>query len=98
MKENSANEKIRLHILIDGRVQGVGFRFFTRRQTSTSGITGYVKNLANGKVEVVAEGKESELEKFARKLKTGPSMARVTDIKISRKKYRGDFKSFSVRY
>lgn len=102
MNENATtedlDEKIRLHILIDGRVQGVGFRFFTRRQALTLGITGYARNLINGKVEVVAEGKESDLEEFVKKLKRGPSMSRVTDIKIDRQKYRGEFRSFSIRY
>lgn len=92
------DKRIRLHILIDGRVQGVGFRFFTRRQASILGITGYAKNLVNGKVKVVAEGRESYLEEFVEKLKRGPSMARVTDIKIDRKKYKGEFRSFSIRF
>lgn len=92
------DKRIRLHVLIDGRVQGVGFRFFTRRQASISGITGYAKNLVNGKVEVVAEGRESSLEEFVKKLKKGPSMARVTDIQIDRKKYKGEFRSFSIRF
>jgi len=92
------NKKIRLYILISGRVQGIGFRFFTRHHASTLGITGYVKNLVNGKVEVVAEGKESDLEEFVRRLKQGPSLARVIDIKIDRRKYKGNFKRFSIEY
>jgi len=92
------SEAIRLHILISGRVQGVGFRFFTRHQASMLGITGYVRNLINGKVEVVAEGKEPDLEEFVKKLREGASLAWVTDIKVNRQKYKGDFKSFSIRY
>lgn len=95
--ENS-NQKIRLHILISGRVQGIGFRFFTRRHALSLGITGYVKNLVNGKVKVVAEGKESDMEEFVNKLKRGPSWAMVTDIKIDRREYKGIFKRFSIEY
>lgn len=92
------SDKIRLYILISGRVQGVGFRFFTRRLALGLGITGHVKNLANGKVEAVAEGNESEMEEFAAKLGRGPSWAMVTDVKIDRRKYKGSFRSFSIRY
>lgn len=91
-------DQIRLHILVSGRVQGVGFSFFTRRLALGLGLTGYVKNLVNGKVEAVAEGKESDMEKFLVGIKKGPSWSMVTDVKIDRRKYRGSFRNFSIRY
>jgi acylphosphatase len=64
-------------------VQGVGFRYFVYGKAKGLGITGYVRNLDNGSVEIVAEGERSLLEALIRELNAGPRLARVTDVKIA---------------
>lgn len=66
-----------VNIVVTGRVQGVGFRFFTERLAHMLNITGYVKNLYNGDVEIVAEGEEKILYQFLDKIKQGPPLAQV---------------------
>lgn len=73
----------RLTALVHGRVQGVGFRAFVRRQALDLELDGYVENLADGRVEVVAEGERSELEHLLVKLRTGPAHAEVETIDVT---------------
>ncbi len=68
------------HLFISGRVQGVGFRYFTARLASRFNICGFVRNLSNGDVEVYAEGEENELGEFCAKVKTGPAHALVLRV------------------
>jgi acylphosphatase len=68
---------------IDGRVQGVGFRFFVRETANELGITGFVRNLPDGSLEVVAECEEGVLKEFLETLREGPRAARVTDVQVS---------------
>lgn len=70
-----------LHIVVSGRVQGVGFRWFTRKKANKLGIVGSVENLITGEVEVYATGKEEKIEQFIAELWKGPSFGLVTDIK-----------------
>lgn len=73
----------RLTALVRGRVQGVGFRAFVRRQALDLDLDGYAENLSDGRVEVVAEGERRELEHFLVKLREGPPHALVADIEVS---------------
>ncbi|MEP6992291.1 MAG: acylphosphatase [bacterium] len=66
-----------LHVRITGRVQGVGFRWFTREEARRLGLSGWVTNLANGDVEVAAGGEASSLERLRRALEVGPTGAGV---------------------
>lgn len=77
----NANET-RLTALISGRVQGVGFRAFIRRQALDRDLTGYAENLADGRVEVVAEGDKTDLEDLLVKLRNGPAHADVSDLEV----------------
>ena len=61
----------RYHLFISGIVQGVGFRWYTQRIARSNNICGWVKNLPDGRVEVVAEGKEEDVENFLNALKEG---------------------------
>ncbi len=88
-----------LHCIVTGRVQGVGFRYFTHEKARSCGITGYVKNLSNGDVEVYAEGEQQDIAGFFTQIKKGPALGRVIDAgaewnKITEKKY----KNFSITY
>ncbi len=85
--------------ILKGRVQGVGFRFFTTKNAEKFGITGSVKNLTNGDVEVYAKGDENKLENFKSKLIKGNSFSRVEDIEeyeVSEDKVNNN--DFHVRY
>jgi acylphosphatase len=66
--------------LISGRVQGVGFRWFAIERASLEGVTGWVRNLSGGEVEVVAEGDADAMERFERAVRRGPGRARVDDV------------------
>ena len=73
-------EASRMHAVITGRVQGVGFRYFVLRNAKQLGLVGWVRNRADGAVETVAEGDKQALERFINKLKTGPSLAWVQHV------------------
>ena len=92
------NSKMQRYILISGKVQGVGFRHFTRQNAMKLGVRGYAKNLPNGKVEVVAEGYKATLDKFLKILWKGPSASRVEDVKVEARPHSGEYTSFGVKY
>lgn len=87
----------RLHVLITGRVQGVGFRYFVLREARRLGLHGFVRNLHSGQVEVVAEGNQETLDQLLRLLERGPDGARVSNVQVSPQKYSGEFESFDVK-
>ena len=68
--------------LVRGRVHGVGFRAFAEHAAHREGLTGFVRNLADGRVEAVAEGDRSALDRFERALRGGPMLARVDALAI----------------
>lgn len=76
----NATGTARVTALVRGRVQGVGFRAFVRRHALDLGLRGYVENLPDGRVEVVAEGERSEIEHLLVRLRAGPPHADVEDI------------------
>jgi len=85
-----------LHILVSGWVQGVGFRYFARTKAATLNIKGYAKNLSGGKVEIVAEGEKGDLDKYVMELRRGPTLARVTNLKIKEFPYTGKYQTFRI--
>ena len=66
--------------LVSGRVQGVGFRFFTEESARREGLTGFVRNLDDGRVEAVAEGDAEAVARFERAFHLGPPLARVAHV------------------
>jgi acylphosphatase len=74
---------VRAHIVVLGMVQGVGFRWFTAREAQGLGLSGFVRNLGNGSVEVEAEGERGIVEELINRLKVGPQSADVQDLQIS---------------
>ena len=88
--------KIALRIIIKGRVQGVGYRWFATQSAGLYGIKGTVRNLSNGNVEVVAHGDQNLVYEFVGKLKNGPSLAQVTDTEISDEEYDSSLREFKV--
>jgi acylphosphatase len=69
-------------LVVSGRVQGVGFRYFTLRAAEELGLAGWVRNLADGRVEVHAEGPPAALEHLAERLRRGPPFARVGGVEV----------------
>ena len=70
----------RLHAIVEGRVQGVGFRQWTCRKAQALGLTGWVRNLEDGRVELVAEGGQDEVFALLESLRQGPPLARVSHV------------------
>jgi len=87
-----------LHCLISGKVQGVGFRAWTKGMADQMGISGWVRNLDDGRVEVLAQGDMEKLEKFKGKLSRGPVISRVEDIECKYIDYDKEYKKFEIRF
>jgi acylphosphatase len=87
----------RIRIIAGGRVQGVGYRVSVQERVSRLGVVGYVRNLPDGRVELVAEGTESELEEVLAIAQEGSPFSDVTDISITEEKPEGEFDSFGIR-
>ncbi len=90
--------KIRMHVTVEGKVQGVFFRHETRRQAIKSDVTGWVKNLYDGRVEAVFEGEEEDVEEVVAWCLSGPPGARVANVETKDEDYRGEFEEFIVNY
>jgi len=76
----------KVHLIIFGRVQGVGFRMFTKIKAENLGLSGWVRNLKDGRVEVVLVGPGEKIEEMVSWLKQGSPLARVEEVKIEEKK------------
>ena len=94
----SENEKYRLHAYLKGKVQGVGFRYFTRQTAQEHNVTGWVRNLHDGRVEVMAEGEHENLNQLLVRLRKGPISADVNDIDYEFTAAQGGFNTFRVRH
>ncbi|AWR86515.1 acylphosphatase [Meiothermus taiwanensis] len=79
----------RITVLVSGRVQGVGYRYFTRKKALELGLSGYAENLSDGRVEVVAEGEKTDLELLIHHLRQGPRGALVEQIDVQWSKAAG---------
>lgn len=88
----------RLEATVYGRVQGVSFRYYTRREALRLGLAGWVANQWDGSVRVVAEGPEEALETFLAFLHRGPRAARVTRVDVDWFTATGEFSTFEIRY
>jgi len=85
-------------IVVSGRVQGVGFRWFVLERASLEGITGWVRNLPDGDVEVMAEGDAEAMDRFERAVRQGPRGARVDDVTTDTLTPTGRFPTFTARH
>ena len=86
-----------IHLIVSGRVQGVFFRDSTRRKALELGLNGYAKNLPDGNVEVVAEGKEDKLKYFIEFIKRSPGASKVKNVEFQHKEIE-NFRDFEIRY
>ncbi len=86
-----------IHIIVTGRVQGVGFRYFTVRCANNLGLCGWVRNLPDGGVEAVIQGQDDSIEQMIELLQEGPRASIVTDLKIEEIEQE-EFSGFTMRF
>jgi acylphosphatase len=96
--ETDSAGKMRVYLLISGRVQGVGFRYFTQKQARALGVAGWVRNRADGRVEAVMEGARSAVDKAVAWCRIGPPGGYVSDVAIQEEAPTGEFQDFSIRW
>ncbi|MCC6146084.1 MAG: acylphosphatase [Anaerolineaceae bacterium] len=89
--------EVRLHAEVEGRVQGVGFRYFVANRAEALGIKGWVRNTFKGSVEVTAEASREQLENLLQDLRTGPPAAWVRQVEVNWMDAAGEFTTFSVK-
>ena len=88
--------KIAYRIIVQGRVQGVGYRWFTLQAAQQLGIKGFVKNLINGDVEIFAQGDDASVQEMIKKLRQGPSFSNVINLNIYEKDFDHNLNQFKV--
>ncbi len=98
MIQSADDPPVRAHILVYGRVQGVGFRAFASRAARGHELSGGVRNLDDGRVEIEVEGQKSVIEALIRELRIGPPAARVTKIETEWSAATGRHSHFSIWY
>ena len=84
------------YVLVSGRVQGVGFRYSAYREARTLGLCGWVRNKANGDVEVLAQGKQEKLDLFLAWLRKGPPGARVDSVQAKPLTLNKNYRDFTI--
>ena len=92
------NNNTRVHLLIDGRVQGVCFRYYCQSQALKLGLTGWVRNLRDGRVEVTAEGNKESIANFVTWCHHGPAGAYVASCDETYAEPTEEFESFEIRF
>ena len=92
----TTNEPGRVHLIVEGRVQGVGFRYFTYETALRLGVAGWVRNRWDESVEVCAEGERAVLENFVEQVGRGPRSAFVTRLNVEWQPATGEFNGFRI--
>ena len=85
-----------VHLLVNGMVQGVGFRYYVHHAARRHYLTGWVKNLEDGRVEVLAEGDEEELRQFVRDIEKGSRFSTVKEVQTEWLPYSNKFRHFEI--
>ncbi len=88
----------RAHIIVHGLVQGVFFRYNTKKEALSLGLKGYVRNTPNGSVEIVAEGSKDKINELINFCKSNPGASDVSKVDVKFEKASNQFKSFEVRH
>lgn len=98
MDDKNMPERVRAHIWVKGRVQGVGFRAHVEHAArQIGGISGWVRNVGYDTVEAVAEGMRGDVVRIIEMMKQGPSMSRVDESRVEWEDVTGEFREFGVR-
>lgn len=90
------SRKVSAHVTISGMVQGVGFRYWTATRASSLGLCGWVKNLADGRVEALFEGPEAFVAEMIQASHRGPNLARVDSVEVSYGEFSGSYSDFKT--
>lgn len=90
-------KNVAAEIIVSGRVQGVGYRFFTERAAAKHNVRGWSMNLPDGHVALEIEAGEEDAKRFIKELEQGPPMALVEDVKVSWKSHQGKFNNFTIK-
>lgn len=88
----------RIHIFVKGKVQGVFFRQATKNMAERKNVTGWVRNLKDGRVEAMFEGQDIDVSEVVEWSHIGPTNAIVEDVEIINEKYKGEFSKFDILY
>ncbi len=94
--KNREAEQVRVHVFVKGRVQGVCFRTYTQEQAEGLSLTGWVRNLRDGRVEVLAEGVKKDIDKLLDWLHIGPPGSHVTKLDHLNEDHTGEYDSFRI--
>jgi len=86
------------HVLISGRVQGIGFRFFVSSVARRRGLKGYVRNLDDGRVEILLQGDEEVIKETLEIIKSGHPLAKINKIEVNWKNKGENFEDFQIIY
>ncbi len=89
-------ENVRAHVFLSGRVQGVAYRYFAEKWARAAGVSGWVRNLYDGRVEVLAEGDRAKVDEFLVHIRQGPRAALVDEADIRFEDYTGEFSGFDI--
>jgi acylphosphatase len=98
MSISDMSEKARAHVVVEGRVQGVFFRYHTRETAMQLGVNGWVRNRRDGRVEAVFEGDKEKINQMIQWCHLGPAEAKVTEVLLDWEDYTGKFEDFSISY
>jgi len=90
--------KVGVHLTVKGRVQGVGFRYFSQRLGIANNLAGYVRNLPDGNVEIEAEGESQNINIFISSIRNDHPYARVLNIQQNEIPFSGKHESFQIKY
>ncbi len=96
--DDVTSEQKAVSMTVHGRVQGVGFRYFTRTQAQRLGVYGWVRNRADGAVDIWAEGKENRLRSFIEKVRQGPGHGEVERVELDWTEPTGKDRTFRIRH
>ena len=87
-----------VRVVVSGRVQGVFFRMETKRAADQVGVTGWVRNKQDGRVEAVFQGDDNQIDRMVEWCKKGPALSRVTRVDVTEEMVSNDFTSFEISY
>ena len=90
--------RVARRLVISGRVQGVGFRYFTQETAVREGVVGWVRNTSDGRVDVYVEGEREAVDRVERTIRTGPRGARVLDVRVEADEPSGARASFVIAW
>lgn len=90
--------EVQYEITISGKVQGVGFRYFVQKQASELNVSGWVRNMPDGRVMAVARGEETDVQTFMDHLRVGPSMARIKEVTTVKSPNLEHFDGFKIKF